>query len=185
MPSFISGQDVAVEILQWLGYRSQLARAIVISYNMQDYDFWGGGVLSHLLMRQLSLGAKVTVVTTPPPGKPTQNAFKEKYRLLSQLDAKGVEIQLNELLHAKAYMFETSTGETTTIVGSPNLTIRGFGDRTAPSEDLIEMAYVTNVLDLFREASRFASQAIDQHARTSPYAAWFSKNSTEIGKAKI
>lgn len=185
MRSYINGQEVALEVLQWIGYRTHLSRAIVISYNMQDYDFWGAGALSHLLLRQLALGASVTVITTPPPGKATNNAFKEKYQLLHQLDAQGVDVQLNENLHAKAYVFQTTEGEQAAIVGSANLTSRGFGDRNMPGADLVEMAFVTSDQALYDEACAFAAEEIGLHAQTVSYATWFSLKSAEIGKANI
>lgn len=183
MRSYINGQEVASEVLQWIGYRTQLSRAIVISYNMQDYDFWGGGALSHLLLRQLAMGASVTVITTPPPGRATKKPFKEKYELLHQLDAKGVDVQLNEQLHAKAYVFQTTRGEQATIVGSANLTSRGFGDRSTPNTDLVEMSFVTFDRALYDEACAFATHEIGNHAQTIPYATWLSLKSSEIGKA--
>ena len=35
------GDDVAKEVLQWIGAFRSLTKATIISYNMQDYDFWG------------------------------------------------------------------------------------------------------------------------------------------------
>ncbi len=51
------GDDVAMEVLQWIGAFRALSEAFVISYNMQDYDFWGHGRLSDLLRRQIGNGA--------------------------------------------------------------------------------------------------------------------------------
>ena len=50
------GGEVAQEVLQWIGVCTSLSKATIISYNMQDYDFWGNGVLSELLIRQLAHG---------------------------------------------------------------------------------------------------------------------------------
>ena len=51
------GDDVAKEVLQWIGAFRALKEALVISFNMQDYDFWGHGRLSDLLRRQIGIGA--------------------------------------------------------------------------------------------------------------------------------
>ena len=120
------GDDVAKEVLQWIGTFRLLSSATIISYNMQDYDFWGNGFLSHLLIRQLAYGAQITVMTTPPPGKNGKNlAFRSKLQLLEDLDQKGAEVYLHPDLHAKAYLFQDSQESEMVIVGSPNLTSRG------------------------------------------------------------
>ena len=49
------GDDVAKEVLQWIGAFRLLTKATIISYNMQDYDFWGNGLLSNLLIRTACL----------------------------------------------------------------------------------------------------------------------------------
>ena len=87
------GNDVAKEVLQWIGAFRQLTKATIISFNMQDYDFWGNGYLSSLLLRQLAYGAEIVVMTTPPPGHTGKGAaFKEKLLLLEDLSRNGAEI---------------------------------------------------------------------------------------------
>ena len=93
---------------------------------MQDYDFWGEGRLSGLLLKQLGWGAAIRLVTTPPPGAVTSAGFRSKYALLSTLSRHGVEVLLNEKLHAKAYLFMDERNVATTVVGSANLTKGGF-----------------------------------------------------------
>lgn len=177
-PEIIGGSDVALEMLQVLNYRSTLRTATIVSYNMQDYDFWGHGALSHLLLRQLSLGAAIKVMTTPPPGKGT--AFMEKYGLLSLLDKNGVRVVLNEKLHAKAYLFLDENGSSTTIVGSPNLTGPGFGLRITPDDSLLEMAVITSNPAVFAKAERFVGDSLLNHKRTKSFATWFSRNAANL-----
>jgi len=183
--SVLDGGEVALEVLQAIGYRTTLRTATIVSYNMQDYDFWGQGVLSHLLLRQLSLGASIQLMTTPPPGKVTSQGFKTKYQLLSALQKNGVAIYLNEKLHAKAYLFLDSNQTTTAIVGSANLTGPGFGMTLAPHDNLVEMALLTGDSTLFQGALEFVDQKILNDKRTEDFATWFSRNSMEIGKAGI
>jgi hypothetical protein len=183
--SVLDGGEVALEVLQAIGYRTTLKTATIVSYNMQDYDFWGHGALSHLLLRQLSLGASIQLMTTPPPGKVTSQGFKTKYQLLSHLQKKGVAIFLNEKLHAKAYLFLDSNETTTAIVGSANLTGPGFGMTLAPHDNLVEMALLTGDSTLFQGALQFVDQKILNDKRTEEFATWFSRNSIEIGKAGI
>lgn len=183
--SVLDGGEVALEVLQAIGYRTTLRTATIVSYNMQDYDFWGQGVLSHLLLRQLSLGASIQLMTTPPPGKVTSQGFKNKYQLLSELQKKGVAIYLNEKLHAKAYLFLDSNETTTAIVGSANLTGPGFGMTLAPHDNLVEMALLTGDSTLFQGALQFVDRKILNDKRTEDFATWFSRNSMEIGKAGI
>jgi hypothetical protein len=181
----LDGGEVALEVLQAIGYRTTLKTATIVSFNMQDYDFWGHGFLSHLLLRQLSLGASIQLMTTPPPGKATSQAFKNKYQLLSQLQKKGIAIYLNEKLHAKAYLFLDSNETTTAIVGSANLTGPGFGMTLTPHDNLVEMALLTGDSALFQEALQFVAGKILNDKRTEDFGAWFSRNSVEIGKAGI
>ena len=183
--SVLDGGDVALEVLQSIGYRTVLKTATIVSYNMQDYDFWGQGVLSHLLLRQLSFGASVRLMTTPPPGKATGAAFKTKYKLLSELQKNGVEVLLNEKLHAKAYLFLDSNGARTAIIGSANLTGPGFGMHLAPHNNLVEMAVVCDHQAVFQEAIDFVDAKIVGDTRTEEFSTWFAKNSIEIGKAGL
>ena len=181
----LDGGEVALEVLQAIGYRTTLKTATIVSYNMQDYDFWGHGVLSHLLLRQLSLGASIQLMTTPPPGKATSQGFKNKYQLLSQLQKNGVAVYLNAKLHAKAYLFLDSSETKTAIVGSANLTGPGFGMTLAPHDNLVEMALLTGDSTIFQGALEFVDQKIVNDTRTEDFATWFSRNSIEIGKAGI
>lgn len=183
--SFLDGGDIALEVLQAIGYRTSLKTATIVSYNMQDYDFWGQGNLSHLLMRQLTLGASVQVITTPPPGAPTKSGFKAKYALLSILEKNGVRVFLNEKLHAKAYLFLDSAETTTTIIGSANLTGPGFGMALTPKDSLVEMAMVTGDPDTLKRALQFVDAKILADSRTEEFSTWFSRNSAEIGKAGL
>jgi PLD-like domain len=182
---FLDGGDVALEVLQAIGYRTVLKTATIVSFNMQDYDFWGHGVLSHLLLRQLALGASVRLMTTPPPGKATSAGFKSKYTLLSELQKNGVAVFLNDKLHAKAYLFLDTNGATTAIVGSANLTGPGFGMHLAPHDNLVEMASISEDGAVLQHANDFVDTKILNDARTEDFATWFARNSVEIGKAGL
>jgi hypothetical protein len=181
----LDGGEVALEVLQAMSYRKVLKTATIISYNMQDYDFWGHGNLSHLLLKQLSYGASVRLMTTPPPGKPTNNGFKLKYKLLSELQKNGVQVFLNEKLHAKAYLFLDADGTSTAIIGSANLTGPGFGMHLAPHDNLVEMAIICGDAVIYSNANTFVDSKIVADKRTEDFATWFSKNSVEIGKAGL
>ncbi|MGH9472075.1 MAG: phospholipase D family protein [Terriglobales bacterium] len=181
----IDGGEVALEVLQAISFRNVLKQATIVSFNMQDYDFWGHGSLSHLLLRQLSLGASVRLMTTPPPGKPTNAGFKAKYALLSGLVRNGVNVFLNEKLHAKAYLFLDDNGAGTAIIGSANLTGPGFGMALAPHDSLVEMAIVTNDSMAVGQAHTFVDAKIIADHRTVDFGTWFSRNSGEIGKAGL
>jgi hypothetical protein len=183
--NILHGGEVALEVLQAIGYRTVLKEATIVSYNMQDYEFWGQGTLSHLLLRQLSFGASIRLMTTPPPGRPTGSAFKNKYELLRQLVNNGIAVYVNEKLHAKAYLFLFDQQSTSAIVGSPNLTGPGFGLRTAPSESLVEMAAFSDTRTVFDLANDFVDRNILNDTRTEDFATWFRRNSVEIGKAGL
>jgi hypothetical protein len=183
--SILHGGEVALEVLQAIGYRTVLKEATIVSYNMQDYEFWGQGTLSHLLLRQLSFGASIRLMTTPPPDTPNRNAFKDKYALLKQLVNNGVTVYVNEKLHAKAYLFLYDKHSASSIVGSPNLTGPGFGLRGTPADSLVEMAAFSEDRSIFELANTFVDNVIVSDARTEEFSTWFARNSMEIGKAGL
>jgi len=180
----VLGDDVAMEVFQWIGAFRALREALVISYNMQDYDFWGHGQLSYLLRRQISNGAKITLLTTPPPGrKGTKKAFKDKLSLLENLNQNGVEIHLNEQLHAKAYIFLDDRELLMTIVGSPNLTSRGFGVR-GTSDNWLELALLTSDPDVYQATVALVTKKLLGHSETVDFATWVISNQNKIALAK-
>lgn len=184
-PTFLDGSEVALEVLQAMTYRKALRTATIVSYNMQDYDFWGHGTLSHLLLKQLSHGAAIRLMTTPPPGKPTQNTFRNKYKLLSELVKNGVTVYLNEKLHAKAYLFLDQTNSATAIIGSANLTGPGFGMVLAPQDSLVEMAILSADAAVHTQAEHFVDSKIVNDSRTEEFSTWFSRHSVAIGQAGL
>ena len=179
----VMGDDVAMEVLQWIGAFRALSEAFVISYNMQDYDFWGHGRLSDLLRRQIGNGAKITLLTTPPPGKGTNQAFKDKLSLLENLNQNGVEIHLNEQLHAKAYLFLDDRELIMTIVGSPNLTSRGFGVR-GTSDNWLELALLTSDPDVHLVTVELAKERLFGDRETVDFTTWVTENYEKIALAK-
>lgn len=180
----VMGDEVAAEVLQWIGAFTALSRAFVISFNMQDYDFWGYGRLSALLLRQLAYGAKITLMTTPPPGQGGGQKFREKYTLLEELVRNGVDVYLNDQLHAKAYLFIDDRESKMTIVGSANLTSAGFGSRTAPQDDLLELALLTPDPDVHGATVDVIEKRLLADINTSDFATWTAKNLDKIARAK-
>ncbi len=180
----VMGDDVAMEVLQWIGAFRALREALVISYNMQDYDFWGHGRLSDLLRRQVGNGAKITLLTTPPPGKGTNQAFKDKLLLLENLNREGVEIHLHERVHAKAYIFTDDREFCMVIVGSANLTSRGFGVRGVSQDDLLELAILTADPDVHRVTVELAKERLFGDRETVDFTTWVTDNYEKIALAK-
>jgi len=180
----VMGDDVAMEVLQWIGAFRALREALVISYNMQDYDFWGHGRLSDLLRRQIGNGAKITLLTTPPPGKGASQAFKDKLSLLENLNREGIEIHLHERVHAKAYIFIDDRELCMTIVGSANLTSRGFGVWGVSQEDLLELAILTADPDVHRATIELAKKRFLGDSETVDFATWAAENYGKIALAK-
>ena len=179
------GDDVAKEVLQWIGAFTLLNQATIISFNMQDYEFWGNGILSSLLIRQLAYGAKITVMTTPPPGgNGRSNRFKSKLRLLEQLDKNGAEVYLHPDLHAKAYLFQDSMKSEMMIVGSPNLTSRGFGTRGSNTPDLIELALLTKDPLVYSLTAKLIETDLIGNPGTLDFATWAANNRSKIEEAK-
>lgn len=183
-PSIVPGlgDDVAMEVLQWIGAFRLLKKATIISFNMQDYDFWGHGHLSTHLLRQLALGAEVTVMTTPPPGK--GDAFRRKLTLLEELDRYGAIVYLHSQLHAKAYLFQDDQDSDMLIVGSANLTSSGFGTRGTGGADLLELALLVGDHDIWESAARMIEDRLIGHPDTMDFATWVAGNTTRIGSAR-
>ena len=179
------GDDVAKEVLQWIGAFRQLAKATIISFNMQDYDFWGNGRLSSLLLRQLALGAEIVVMTTPPPGATGEGtAFREKLSLLEDLQKNGAEVYLNERLHAKAYLFLDSNDSKMLIVGSANLTSSGFGRRGTTSNDLLELALLTGNAHIYSSTLQVIEAKLFGDSGTLEFATWVGLNRSKVAQAK-
>ena len=179
------GDDVAKEVLQWIGAFRQLTRATIISYNMQDYDFWGNGRLSSLLLRQLAYGAEIVVMTTPPPGATgSGTAFKEKLSLLEDLQKNGAEVYLHERLHAKAYLFSDSNDSRMLIVGSANLTSSGFGRRGTTSDDLLELALLTGDSQIYSSTLQVIEAELFGDSDTVDFPAWVGLNRSKVAQAK-
>lgn len=179
------GDAVAQEVLQWIGAFRQLSKATIISFNMQDYDFWGNGRLSIHLLRQLSFGAQVTVMTTPPPGKTGRGAtFKRKLTLLEELDRNGADIYLHTKLHAKAYLFQDSNQSEMLIVGSANLTASGFGTKGSGHNDLLELALLTGDHVVYESTEALIETSLIGDPHTLDFATWVANNALKIAEAK-
>ena len=179
------GDAVAREVLQWIGAFRLLIRATIVSYNMQDYDFWGNGRLSKHLLRQLAFGAQVTVMTTPPPGNNgRRRAFKQKLALLEELDRNGADVYLHTQLHAKAYLFQDSNQSEMLIVGSANLTSAGFGTRGSGDNDLLELALVTGDHLVYESTNALIEDSIIGDPETMDFATWSVNNSSKIAQAR-
>ena len=180
----VLGHEVALEVLQCVGAFRLLKEAYIISYNMQDYDFWGQGRLSTLLRRQLANGARIILMTTPPPGKGDNQSFKDKFALLEELDRNGVSVFLHERLHAKAYLFFDDREVKTTIVGSANLTEGGFGLREAPEKSYLELALITSDPEVHQQTIEVIQNKLIGNRMTMQFATWIAKNREKIATAK-
>ncbi len=170
--------------MQWIGAFRQLMTATIISYTMQDYEFWGNGRLSQHLLRQLALGASITVMTTPPPGKARDKRFKDKLKLLEELDRNGVSVYLHDDLHAKAYLFRDVSNAEMAIVGSANLTRGGFGNQPSNFRVLLELAVLTDDSDFFAETRDIIQDALIGNPGTVDFGTWVAHNHSIVAQAK-
>ncbi len=168
----LTGPEVAAEILQWLGATKALQRATLVSYTLQDYDFWGQGTMTSLLRRQRANGAAITLLTTPPDGKPTRQEFRRKLLLLDELEQMGVTVYVNPDVHAKVYLFTDSQSKVSGIVGSTNFTMPALGSKVAGARCLLELAWVTASPDLVKHTQSRVGREIFADARTLTYADW-------------
>jgi len=180
----ITGPDIALEVLQCLGYRYALKEAFIITYTLHDYEFTGHGLLSVLLRHQVTLGANITLLTTPPPGKGTRAGFKRKLNLLTALERNGITVFVNDNLHAKAYVFLDERGIETTIIGSANLTSGGLGVPTSPAKSWLEIALVTSDVGVYGATVRIVTDSFLNDARTMDFASWSAINREKIIRAQ-
>ena len=162
-----------------------LSKATIISFNMHDYDFWGNGFLSSLLVRQIAYGAQITVMTTPPPGNNgKRDTFRRKLRLLEDLDKNGADVYVHPDLHAKAYLFQDDNDSAMVIVGSPNLTDRGFGTRGTHTPNLLELALLTTDRVVYSSTEKLIGTDLIGHPGTLNFATWVANNLATIAQAK-
>jgi len=176
----ITGPGIALEVLQCLGYRYALKQAFIITYTLHDYEFTGHGLLSTLLRHQVTLGANITILTTPPPGKGTRAGFRRKFDLLTALERNGITVFVNDNLHAKAYVFLDERNVETTIIGSANLTSGGFGVPTSPAKNWLEIALVTSDAGVYDATVRIITDSFLNDARTLDFASWSAINRNKI-----
>ncbi|MBT9148463.1 MAG: hypothetical protein DDT32_02237 [Syntrophomonadaceae bacterium] len=71
-----------------------------------------------------------------------------------------------------------------TIVGSANLTSRGFGVRGASQEDWLELAILTADPDVYRATVELARKRLFGDSETLDFATWAAKNYEKIALAK-
>lgn len=166
----ITGETVSSEIMQCIGAFRQLEKAYIISYRMQDAEFSDQVFFSRLISRQTLYGAKITLMTTPPEGK--GQSFKDKLKLLDYLERQGVDIYLNEKLHAKAYLFLDDRKINTSIIGSANLTYSGFGLKESIHENLLELALITRDPSLYEETLSLIQKKFIDHQLTIDFSRW-------------
>jgi phosphatidylserine/phosphatidylglycerophosphate/cardiolipin synthase-like enzyme len=181
----ITGQDIALEFLQCMGYRYALQQAVIVTYTLQDYEFAGHGLLSTLLRHQLVLGADIILLTTPPLGGTGQNReFRRKLELLTTFSNDGIRVFVNENIHAKLYIFRDERDIETIIVGSANLTSKGFGQRHSPETNLLEIALITGNTGLYGAIMRIINDIFIGNTRTMDFATWSNFNIDRISQAR-
>jgi phosphatidylserine/phosphatidylglycerophosphate/cardiolipin synthase-like enzyme len=71
-----------------------------------------------------------------------------------------------------------------TIVGSPNLTSRGFRVRSAPRGDLLELGLLTADPDVHRATVDLTKARLLGDSETLDFATWTAKNYEKIARAK-
>ena len=179
----VLGGDVANEVLQWIGAFRSLAKATIVSYGLQDYDFGGQRVLSELLRRQIAYGARVTVMTTPPQGSGRGQDFRRKLGLLEELDKNGADVYVHPDVHAKAYLFEDNASGAVVIVGSPNLTAPGFGTH-GTARELLELALLSGEQGVYSSTEKLIIDALIGNAGTMDFATWVAQNATSVAAAR-
>jgi phosphatidylserine/phosphatidylglycerophosphate/cardiolipin synthase-like enzyme len=180
----ITGRDIALEFLQCLGFRYALHQAYIVTYNLQDVDFSGYGLLSTLLLHQLALGADITVLTTPPEGKGTGKDFKRKLNLLTTYRNNGIKVFLNHNIHAKVYIFRDERKFETVIVGSANLTSHGFFQSDSSGSNLLEIALTTNNTILYDEVAKLIGSEFINDKVTMDLATWERINIDKVSIAR-
>ena len=124
-------------------------------------------------------------MTTPPPGKSgKKETFKKKLRLLEELHKKGAEVYVHPDLHAKAYLFQDDQSAEMAIVGSPNLTSRGFGTKGSSTRNLLELALLTGDALVYSATKKVITTDLIGNAETLDFATWVANNLSAISDAK-
>lgn len=139
----ISGRNIPLTLFGRL--RRPLRKIFIVTPFLEDYEFYGKGSLSRFLLKHISEGVKITMLTMPPEGKNgTKKSFSRKYKLMNFLAVQGVRVLFNSKLHAKVFLFDESEITKACILGSANLT-------RAAMEDRLEIAIFTHNRDIYKK----------------------------------
>ena len=98
----LSGSNIPVTLYGRL--RRSLRTIYIVTPFLEDYEFFGKGPLSRLLLRQIAEGVDITMLTMPPEGKNgTKKAFSRKYKLMNMLYTQGVKVLFIWLVRNKRW----------------------------------------------------------------------------------
>jgi hypothetical protein len=119
------------------------------------------GQLSARIGRERKRGVEVTLITRPPSAN---EGIASKREFLDRLERDGVQVLVNQNLHAKIYLFDAAPATMKWYLGSHNLTEGGLGKwREASMYGSREAEY--------RQAHN-AMVSVREDRKTEPYNIW-------------
>jgi len=167
----LSGSNIPVTLYGRL--RRSLRTVYIVTPFLEDYEFFGKGPLSKLLLRQIMEGVDITMLTMPPEGtNGTKKAFSRKYRLMNMLSTQGVKVLFNSKLHAKVFLFDESEVTKACILGSANLTRAAMDER-------LEIAVFTHNRDFYQRVLSVVVKFRDDSS-TKDFLKWKYENAAII-----
>jgi hypothetical protein len=135
---------------------------ILVSPFLSHSMLWRTSKLGRLLDDWVADGAKVSLITRPPP--------LNDHGVFEDLETRGIAALFHERLHSKLYMFQVDTARVTygrkqedlLVLGSANLTESGFGaTREAGNEELSYELPHSELSDLESYVAFLAIHAVD------------------------
>jgi hypothetical protein len=135
---------------------------ILVSPFLSHSMLWRTSRLGRLLDDWVADGAKVSLITRPPP--------IDDHSVFEDLETRGIAALFHERLHSKLYMFQVDTARVTygrkqedlLVLGSANLTESGFGATRETGND--ELSYElphSELSDLESYVAFLAVNAVD------------------------
>lgn len=167
----ISRREIPVALYGQL--RRPLQRMFIVTPFLEDYEFFGKGPLSKFILKHVSEGVEVMMLTMPPEGtNGTKASFSRKYVLMKSLVSQGVDVRFNGKLHAKVFLFDESQVTKACILGSANLTAAAMNER-------LEIAMLSYNREVFKSVLSIIYQ-FRNDSSTMTFREWKKKEAYKI-----
>lgn len=147
---------------------------VIVTPFLNDVDFGNSWSLRALLAMQTRESTTVELFTTAPP-LDNKRVFRKKFALLETYASLGVQISVNEDLHAKAFCFNRDGVVFVTVLGSSNMTMGGMREH-------LELAFFSGREGVYHSVMAHVRVFLRQRKSMS-YVEWKAKQRIQIAEA--